>query len=56
MNKYGIIIIIIITKIIFKRMNVNSGFLKNWTLMIEIFKRNKEINIWNYNNNNENNI
>ena len=49
-NKYGIIIIIIITKIIFKPMNLNSGifldwklnlevkFLKNWTLIIGIFK------------------
>ena len=50
-------------------MNVNSGiffldwklnlevrFFKNLTLMIGIFKGNKQINKWNNDNNNENNI
>ena len=53
----------VITKIILKQMNVNSeklnlknGILKNWTLIIGIFKGNKQINKWNNDNNNENNI
>ena len=60
-------IIIIITKIIIKRMNMNSeicldwklnlenGILKNRTLMIGIFKGNKQLNKWNNDNNNQNN-
>ena len=60
-------IIIIITKIIIKRMNMNSeicldwklnlenGILKNRTLMIGIFKGNRQLNKWNNDNNNQNN-
>ena len=61
-------IIIIITKIIIKWMNVNSeicldwklnlenGILKNRTLIIGIFKGNKQLNKLNNDNNNQNDI
>ena len=61
-------IIIIITKIIIKWMNVNSeicldwklnlenGILKNRTLIIGIFKWNKQLNKLNNDNNNQNDI
>ena len=48
-------------KIMFKRMNVNSGIFYIGSQIEELFKdgiflkRKKEINEWNNNNNNENN-
>ena len=38
------------------KLNLENEILKNWTLMIEIFKGNKQINKWNNDNNNQNNI
>ena len=39
-----------------EKLNLKNGILKIWTLIIGIFKGNKQINKWNNDNNNENNI
>ena len=37
------------------KLNLENGILKNRTLMIGIFKGNKQLNKWNNDNNNQNN-